>query len=86
MITVTVNDGPYIRTHQLNNDADISDLIEVLEQYRHNAVALPATCVSIDVDDTAEWATDHDGDFDDDEFDAFADDGDEWEFDEQEND
>lgn len=53
MINVTINDGHYDHTHQLSNDADISDLIEVLEQYRHNAVALPATSVSIEIDDEA---------------------------------
>jgi len=53
MITVTVYDGHYSHDHQLGNDADISDLIEVLEEYRHNAVALPATSVSIEIDDEA---------------------------------
>ena len=53
MITVTVYDGHYSHAHQLGNDAGIHDLIEVLEQYRHNAVEIPATSVSIEIDDEA---------------------------------
>ncbi len=51
MITVTIYDGHYGHSHQLSNDADLTDLIEVLDQYRHSPVALPATALTIEKDD-----------------------------------
>ncbi|MEK0338990.1 MAG: hypothetical protein QQN46_02025 [Nitrosopumilus sp.] len=51
MINVTINDGKYSHLHQLDNDADLFDLIEVLKQYEHSAGRLPATALSIEKDD-----------------------------------
>ncbi len=51
MINVTIYDGHYSHLHQLDNDADLSDLIEVLKQYEHCAVGLPATALKIEQDD-----------------------------------
>ena len=51
MINVTINDGKYSHLHLLNNDAGLDDLIEVLKEYEHCAVGLPATALSIEKDD-----------------------------------
>lgn len=51
MINITIYDGHYGHTHQLSNDAGLSDLLEILEQYRHTPVELPATALTIEKDD-----------------------------------
>lgn len=47
MITVTVHDGHYNREHLLDDMASVSDLIEVLNEYRNAPMIVFASQVEI---------------------------------------
>jgi DNA-directed RNA polymerase subunit RPC12/RpoP len=57
MITVSLYDGHYNTEHKLDNDASLSDLLAVLEEYRHMPMELPASALTVEHDDDVRCET-----------------------------
>lgn len=57
MITVSLYDGHYNTEHQLDNDASLSDLIAILEEFRHMPMELPASALTVEHDDDVRCET-----------------------------